>query len=187
MELFMILLGCKPKGRNTEQHDIYFGIAEYLRDLIPSMKAFWPEAEGKLHLDAWRKIRVVDGFRVNLVEKSSADETPQPTRLFFINLGGYKKGEFEEFHYKLLTAATNKSMAISRAKQTAFYKHTGFKGANSHVDDKYGIDVDDIYEIEEILPGPMKERFRIELVEDIDAPEDELNLGYFKLEKISVL
>ena len=68
----------------------------------------------------------------------------QKTRLFFINLGGYKENEFEEYHYKMLTACEDKSVAIQAAKQTAFYKHTGFKGATSHIDDKYGVDVDDI-------------------------------------------
>ena len=37
----MLLLGCRPTGRNTEQHDIYFGIAKSLKDLIPEIKSFW--------------------------------------------------------------------------------------------------------------------------------------------------
>ena len=27
----------------------------------------------------------------------------------------------------------------SMTKESAFYKHTGFKGADSHIDDKYGV------------------------------------------------
>ena len=37
MKLFMLLLGCLLKGRNTEQHDIFFGIAETLKDLVPAI------------------------------------------------------------------------------------------------------------------------------------------------------
>jgi hypothetical protein len=42
MKLFMVLIGCKPEGRHTEQHDIFFGIAQTLADLVPQLKSFWP-------------------------------------------------------------------------------------------------------------------------------------------------
>lgn len=48
LKLFMLLLGCKPPGRHTEQHDIFFGIAASLRDLVPEIQAFWPELQ-KIH------------------------------------------------------------------------------------------------------------------------------------------
>ena len=51
MKLYMVLLGCKPEGRHTEQHDVFFGIAPALKDLIPAFKSFWPEAKGKIHVD----------------------------------------------------------------------------------------------------------------------------------------
>ena len=84
----------------------------------------------------------------------------------------------------MLVACENKSVAIQRAKATAFYKHTGFKGAASHIDDKYGVDVDDIFEIEDILPGHIKEKYSIVLSPTDNATEDEVNLGYFMLEKL---
>lgn len=46
----MVLLGCTPKGRTTEQHDVFFGIAENLSELTSQMNKFWPEAKGKLHI-----------------------------------------------------------------------------------------------------------------------------------------
>lgn len=52
VKLYMLMLGCKPKGRFTEQHDIFFGIGNSLKDLIPQMKIFWPEAKGQIHIDA---------------------------------------------------------------------------------------------------------------------------------------
>ncbi|MEP6700612.1 MAG: DUF1543 domain-containing protein, partial [Bacteroidota bacterium] len=30
-KLFMLLIGCKPLGRNIEQHDIFFGIGETIK------------------------------------------------------------------------------------------------------------------------------------------------------------
>ena len=84
----------------------------------------------------------------------------------------------------MLAIGTNSGIAIQKSRQTAFYKHTGFDGATSHVDDKYGIDVDDVYKIEDILPSSIKELYEIIVTPD-DSPEtDPINLGYFKLDKL---
>ncbi|WP_325645076.1 DUF1543 domain-containing protein, partial [Chitinophaga sp.] len=45
LKLFMVVLGCTLEGRHTEQHDVFFGIGNQLSDLVPDMKAFWPEAK----------------------------------------------------------------------------------------------------------------------------------------------
>lgn len=176
----MLLIGCKPKGRHTEQHDVFFGIATSIKELLPQVIAFWPEAEGKLHIDGWRKITQVDGYDVTVAEANESQSSSQ-AQLFFINLGGYKQNEFEEFHYKMLVAAANKAEAIQQSKQTAFYKHTGFDGANSHIDDKYGVDVDDAYEIEDILSPAVKAKYKLLLTKADTVKEDALHLGYFKL------
>jgi hypothetical protein len=47
IKLYMVMLGCTPKGRLTEQHDIlnwYF-----VKDLVRN-EGFWPEAKGKFTL-----------------------------------------------------------------------------------------------------------------------------------------
>lgn len=178
----MILLGCKPKGRNTEQHDLFFGIGKTLTDVRQDIIDFWEEANGKIHIDGWREVTIVDEYEVEVLSKQ--ETSSQQEKLFFINLGGYKANEFEEFHYKMLTVAEDRGKAIQKAKQTAFYKHTGFEGAASHIDDKYGIDVDDIYEIEDILPLRLKETYSIRLAKTSRTREDELHLGYLKIDKI---
>jgi hypothetical protein len=182
LKLFMILLGCKPTGRNTEQHDLFFGIGKSLADVKDDILDFWKEANGKLHIDAWREVRVIDGYKIEVVEREAS--TSGTNKLFFINLGGYKQDEFEEYHYKLLTVSADKGLAIQKAKQTAFYKHTGFEGATSHIDDKYGIDVDDVYEIEDILPSHLKEQYSIQINKAENEKEDEIHLGYLKIDKI---
>jgi hypothetical protein len=179
-KLFMLLIGCKPKGRHTEQHDVFFGIASSMKELIPQLIEFWPEAQGKLHIDAYREVTSVNGYEVKVV--ASAKPLSPSAQLFFINLGGYKQNEFEEFHYKLIYAAADKVEAIHNSKQTAFYKHTRFKGAESHIDDKYGVDVDDVYEIEDILHADLKAKYKLHITKaEQELPEDELHLGYFKL------
>ena len=78
MKLFMIMLGCRPKGRFTEQHDIFFGIANSLKDLIPEMKAFWLEAKGKIHVDVWREVTSVDNYSIEIVPKTNNAESSKP-------------------------------------------------------------------------------------------------------------
>ena len=187
LTLFMVLLGCTPRGRHIEQHDIFFGISTDIKSLVPEIIEFWPEAEGDIHIDAWREIKYAGGYEISVTERITQPwliEDTAADKLFFINLGGYKENEFEEFHYKMLTVASNKGLAIQQAKQTAFYKHTGFKGAESHIDDKYGVDVDDIYAREDILPPGIKEKYSIQLKVNEAGKTDSLHLGYFMLHKL---
>ena len=178
-KLFMLLIGATPLERNIEQHDVFFGIGEGIKDLVPDVMAFWP-GNNKLHFDAWREITSVNGYKVEVVLKNEAMQK-SPFKLFFINLGGYKQNEFEEFHYKMVIVATDKPEAINISKKTAFFRHTGFKGATAHIDDKFGVDVDDIHEIMDILPASAKEKWNLVVTPDELLAEDEIHLGYFKL------
>jgi Domain of Unknown Function (DUF1543) len=182
MKLFMLILGCKPPGRNTEQHDTFFGIGESLPDLLPHIKQFWPNA-GTIHIDSWREVTSVDGFSITVVPNEGAVASAG-IGLFFLNLGGYKPADLEEYHYKLLAVADSKATAIQAAKKTAFYLHTGFKGAESHIDDKYGVDVDDVFEIADVLPSDIRSRYRLLIESQKDLPEDDLQIGYVTLRSL---
>jgi len=178
-KLYMLLIGASPPERNIEQHDVFFGIGDSIKDLVPDILAFWP-GNNKLHFDAWREVTSVNGCNVEVVFKNEGKQN-SPFKLFFINLGGYKPNEFEEFHYKMIIAAADKAAAVTISKQTAFFKHTGFKGATAHIDDKFGVDVDDIYEIADILPAAAKEKYSLLVSPKDPLAEDEIHLGYFKL------
>ncbi len=180
----MLILGATPKGRHIEQHDIFFGIADEVKYLVPDIIAYWPEAEGRIHIDAWREVTTVNDYRIAVIEKVNSMQQTSSVKLFFLNLGGYKRGEFEEYHYKMLAVSPDKGEAIRQAKQTAFYKHTGYPGATSHIDDKYGVDVDDVYEITDILSTLLKEKYEISITKTSHPAEDELHIGYYKLNKL---
>lgn len=179
-KLYMLLLGAKPSGRHTEQHDVFFTIGNSLKECVPGIKEFWPEGGRTTHIDAWRNVKFVDGYSINIIERTEKVEENNAIKLFFVNLGGYKPLEFEEFHYKLIIAAPDRDAAIRQAKRSAFFRHSD----SPHVDDKYGIDVDDIYNVEDILPEQVKTQFRIELLPAQDHPADEINLGYFRLDRL---
>jgi hypothetical protein len=183
--LFFLLLGCRPNGRNTEQHDTFFGIGNSVSDLLPQIENFWPDG-GKIHIDSWREVTVVDNYTIKVFDKENAPAA-SAQKLFFLNLGGYRPADMEEYHYKLLSVAHTKTTAIQAAKQTAFYLHTGFKGATSHIDDKYGVDVDDVYEIADILPSEIKTKYSIVIEKKSSIlPEDELHIGYVTLKSLGV-
>jgi len=177
------MLGCKPKGRFTEQHDVFFGIARSLKELVPHLTNFWPEAKRSLHIDAWRQVTSIEGYSLTVVEKENVALESSVKKVFFLNLGGYKKNEFDEFHYKMLTVAENSAAAIKKAKQESFYKHVGFKGASSHVDDKYGVDIDDAYALDDILNSDFKNKFSI-IISEVEKEADEIHLGYLQFWKI---
>lgn len=184
-KLYMVLAGCRPAGRNTEQHDVFFGIGKNIQDVLPDLFNFWPEVKKKIHLDAWREVTQVPGYAISIVPKDLLNTSVvNDSKLFFINLGGYKQGEFEEFHYKMIVAATHKDMAIQQAKQSAFYRHTGFTTAPAHIDDKFGIDVDDISEIKDILPTGIKNKYHLVITTCTNTHQDTLHLGYIPVSKL---
>ncbi|RZK49535.1 MAG: DUF1543 domain-containing protein [Pedobacter sp.] len=181
-KLYFILLGALPPGRSIEQHDVFFGIASSLTALKPDILEFWPEAVGKIHLDGYRAVTQIGDFSIEVVPRDS--DLTSDWKLFFINLGGYKPGEIEEFHYKCLIVANSKAEAIKQAKESTFYKHTGFNGAVSHIDDKYGVDVDDVFEMEEALAEKFLNQYKLFINPRKGVPEDSLNIGYFKFDKL---
>lgn len=80
-----------------------------------------------------------------------------------------------------------KSMSeiIKKAKKTEFYKTMGFKNAESHIDDKYGVDIDDIFKVNDILPQEMKEKYSMVLEKtDIENQENYTFIGYLAISKI---
>jgi len=176
--LYMLLLGATPPGRLTEQHDIFFGIGTDIKALKPDIYTFWSDA-GQLHIDSWRAVNYVGGYKIEMVPKHLY--TPTEEKLFFLNLGGYKPGDLEEYHYKMLVVAKTMAEAVKASKKTIFYKHYGFRGAESHIDEKYALDVDDMHKVEDILPQQFKDQYGIAITKTEEMAEDELHIGYVKL------
>jgi len=126
MKLFLLLLGGEAPGRVVEQHDYFFGIAESLAELVPDVKAFWPEAGASLHIDGWREVTKVDTYAVRVVKAGDPVSTSS-YRLFFLNLGGYTSGKLEEQHYTLLTVQESRLKAVQAAKNNLFFKTNSLK------------------------------------------------------------
>lgn len=193
--LYMVQLGGRPKGRLIEQHDIFFGVANQVNELIVDINNHWPEVKNKWHIDSYRAISKVDNYAIKLVESSIQVECANDLKLFFINLGGYQQGSFEEFHYKLLIVAANQADAIRQAKQSEFYKQFTFKdkaspfNAASHIDDKFEVDIDDIYNVNDLISNVkiIIEPLARALDEAIDIVEDKEYVGYVSIKNLKKL
>ncbi len=84
----------------------------------------------------------------------------------------------------MVTVAETLGLASKKARATTFYKHCGFEGAVSHIDDKFGIDVDDAFAVKDILPEIYKQQYSIQISNNTkQLPEDTLHIGYLKLDK----
>ncbi|MBP6855252.1 MAG: DUF1543 domain-containing protein [Candidatus Pacebacteria bacterium] len=183
--LFMVLLGCKPAGRNTEQHDIFFGVGDKFEDLKEKMIAFWPEAQTEekntLHVDVWKEVKCVDGYKVIAFPLRNGEKIKAKKNLYFINFGAYTPNEFEEDHKKILVVAESIEVAKVEALKHPFYKN-GQKapaGARSHIDDKF--DIDDVLKVD--IPGY---RIALEKVSRIEAAnlETRINSGYLPMKLV---
>lgn len=193
LTLYMVQLGGRPKGRLIEQHDIFFGVANQVKELIADIDSHWPEVKSKWHIDSYRAITKVDNHVIRLVESNEQVESNHDLKLFFINLGGYQQGSFEEFHYKLLVVAASQADAIKQAKQSDFYKQFTFKdktspfNAASHIDDKFEVDIDDIYNIGDLLSNVQLLIEPISDTDDLDVMEDKEYVGYLSIKNLRKL
>ncbi len=190
LTLYMVQLGGRPKGRLIEQHDIFFGVANEVSELVDAINHHWPEVKNKWHVDSYRAITQVDDYAIKLVESNHQLESDNDLKLFFINLGGYQQGSFEEFHYKLLIVASSQTDAIKQAKQSEFYKQFTFKdtssafNAASHIDDKFEVDIDDIYNVNDLISNI---KILIELNPSVDIKEDKEHVGYLSIKNLKKL
>lgn len=93
----------------------------------------------RLHIDSWLELDVIDGYRVTL----RSEPATQSEKLYFINLGAYRPGEFTELHANAFLVATDEKTVKQRAKRELL------RGTlQVHTDDLY--DIDDCLEIAEI-------------------------------------
>ena len=191
--LFMVQLGGRPKGRLIEQHDILFGVANQVSELVDDINHHWPEVKNKWHIDSYRAITKVGNHTVKLIESNNQTANDNGLKLFFINLGGYQQGSFEEFHHKLLIVAATQAEAIKQAKQSTFYKEFTFKdkdtpfNAASHIDDKFEVDIDDIYNVNDLVSNI---QILIEPISDIgdsDVIKDKEYVGYLSIKNLRKL
>jgi hypothetical protein len=163
-----VLGGTAPRA-NTELHDVAFAVGESLEAVHEQLLASWFGNARGLHVDAWCFLDSVKGFRIRLA-RESADNGLQ---LYFINIGGYRAGEFGERHAWGFFGAPNKTAAKAHAKRALLQ---GFESIHK----------DDLHDIDECLQVGRVAGWHVHLLPDPSATGPAISNGYFPLPAATV-
>ena len=115
MKLFAIYIGGELEGANIELHDMRFVVAPSIVDTHDELRRQWWGIPKSLHIDCWAEISGVDGYEVSL----RSEPFTGPEKLYYVNIGGYERGEFLEKHKNVFVVATSVTDAKRRAIQQA--------------------------------------------------------------------
>ena len=112
MKLFMFYIGGNCGNSNIELHDVRFSLGNTPEDCHEDLRRQWWGDPGSLHLDCWGPVEQADGYDVILTTTPRGD---MPSKLFFVNLGGYSPREFGELHKNVLIVAPDAKTAKAKA------------------------------------------------------------------------
>lgn len=139
LKLFAVYLGGRAPKCNTELHDVVFVVGETIEHTYPQLLEKWFGSPERLHIDSWVELNVIDGHRVVLKQEPRTELK----KLYFINMGGYRPGEFSELHANAFLVAANQDEVKRRAKAELLVGMS-----EVHKDDLF--DLDDCLEVREI-------------------------------------
>ncbi|HYD18179.1 MAG TPA: DUF1543 domain-containing protein [Patescibacteria group bacterium] len=141
MKLFVFYIGGDTETSLLELHDIRFAAGETMEETYPALKKSWWGRPESLHLDCWGELTSADGHNITLRDTPASG----PDRLWFVNLGGYEKGEFSELHKNVFVVAPTESKARVRAlKQVQRWK-------GAHKDNQF--EIEKLFNVEDALRG----------------------------------
>ena len=74
--LYLIVLGGRAKKANIELHDVRWVIGSKIEDTYDTLRKDWFGSPKGLHIDSYKKIKYIDGYKINLVnfEKGKIDK-----------------------------------------------------------------------------------------------------------------
>ena len=122
--LYLVVLGGRSKKANIELHDVRWVVGSKIEDTYNTLRNDWFGSPKGLHIDSYKKIKYLDGYRINLknVEKSNIKNNNFSYKsninknLWFVNIGGYDPSSMQEKHEFGLVIASNKLEAKNIAK-----------------------------------------------------------------------
>ena len=185
--LFLVVVGGRSPKANIELHDVRWVIGSKIEDTFDQLRNDWFGADNGLHIDSYKKIDSIDGYKINLINKESREPQNKISKkgrisnkkLWFVNIGGYDPTSMQEKHEFGLIVASCPSEAKNKAKSKWL-----IDCKKRHKDDISAIkkftDVDDCEVIKNI------KNWEIELIPN-DYHVEENNIpdwfGYMKIDK----
>ena len=135
--LFLVVLGGRAKKANVELHDVRWVIGERIEDTYNILRRDWFGKSVGLHIDSYKKINYVDGYKINLkniknkkFKNNVFQDDNTKKNLWFVNIGGYDPCSMQEKHEFGLVVASSSLEANNKAKSKWL---TGYK--KKHKDD----------------------------------------------------
>ena len=125
--LYLVVLGGRAKKANIELHDVRWVVGSKIEDTYDTLRKDWFGSPKGLHIDSYKKIKHLDGYKINLrnVENSKTNKNKfsnnfnksnTKKNLWFVNIGGYDPSSMQEKHEFGLVTASNKLEAKNIAK-----------------------------------------------------------------------
>ncbi len=182
LSLFIVVLGGRSLKSNIEMHDVRWVLGESIEDTFSELRKQWLGKRSGLHIDSYKRIQYVDGYKITVSESNKENSISQKTEeesLWFINLGGYNpKRMYEEHEFSLVIARTY----IEAKKKAKKNWESNLK--NKHNDDYSGIknfeQIDDIHSIKQI------KRWKIKVISDPKKRSEKMIpdwYGYMRIDK----
>jgi len=132
INLFLVVLGGRAKKANVELHDVRWVIGSKIEDTFDVLRNSWFGTFEGLHIDSYKKIDFVDGYKINLknlennkfINKKICNVNNAQKNLWFVNIGGYDPSSMQEKHEFGLVVASTKLEAknIAKSKWLVGYK-----------------------------------------------------------------
>jgi len=122
--LYLVVLGGRAKKANIELHDVRWVVGSKIEDTYDTLRKDWFGSPKGLHIDSYKKIRYIDGYKINLinfekdkiVKKQLEKKNKAKKHLWFVNIGGYNPNSMQEKHEFGLVIASTKLEAKNLAK-----------------------------------------------------------------------
>ena len=122
--LYLVVLGGRAEKANIELHDVRWVVGSKIEDTYDTLRNGWFGSSKGLHIDSYKIIKYVDGYRINLInlvedkkeKKAISKKNNGKKNLWFVNIGGYDPTSMQEKHEFGLVIASNKLEAKNIAK-----------------------------------------------------------------------
>ena len=122
--LYLVVLGGRTKKANIEIHDVRWVVGSRIEDTFEVLRNDWFGTFEGLHIDSYKKIKNVDGYKINLKNtennklKDNKHFSVKNNRknLWFVNIGGYDPSSMQEKHEFGLVVASSSTEANNKAK-----------------------------------------------------------------------
>tara|TARA_A100001388_G_scaffold275111_1_gene260003 strand:- start:412 stop:1017 length:606 start_codon:yes stop_codon:yes gene_type:complete len=188
IHLYLVVLGGRVERANIELHDVRWVVGSRIEDTYDVLRRDWFGTFEGLHIDSYRRINYVDGYKINLKNiekkksknKQSFNHNDSEKNLWFINIGGYDPSSMQEKHEFGLVVATSKVEAINKAKSKWL-----IGCEKKHKDDisslKILVDCDDCHIIKTISNWEIELTLENNYIEETNNPDW---YGYKRIDKI---